>query len=815
MADTENLVQEEESMNIRDMLSLCRSYWKWIVLSAIVCLALGVLYLLRTPKTYNRSAIIMIKDDTQGRGGGGDVSSMFQNMGFGGASSNVYNELSALVSPSIIMEAGKRLGLDMNYTIPGTFHDEELYGASLPVNVRFLSLKEDETASLKITLNSNGTFSMTDFRCPKMNIESQDTLSGKFNQVTATPVGKVMVVPTNSIGSFLGEVNKPITVWRTTLYSMTTRIQHSMSAELANKQSTIVNISYQDGIPERATDIINTVINVYKESWLKDKNQVAIATAKFITKRLGELEQSLGGLDANISSYRSSHLIPDDQSTAQLYLQQSRDNSKEMLRLQTQRSMAEYVRSMLLKDVHSRQLLPANSGIDNAGIESQISNYNKMLLERNSLAANSSSKNPLVEDYDQHLSSMRRAIVQSLDNLVAGVDTQVGQAAATVGQTNSRIASVPGQTEYLNSVGRKQKVAEQLYMFLLQKREENDLSQAFTAYNVRIISPPFGSMRPVAPRSRMILLIALAIGLAIPIGIIFIRTTTYTKLRGRKDLESLTVPFLAEIPYDGKVARRGLFRKKRPEIHRSVVVEEGEHNIINEAFRVLRTKLEFMMPGGRQGNVILVTSFNAGSGKSFMTANIAMSFVIKKKKVLIIDCDLRKGTASTLIHSPKMGITHYLTGKDVEPEKITYQYRDLEDFNIIPVGVIPPNPTELLGNGKLKELLDEVRSEYDYIFLDCPPVEVVADTEIISAYADRTLFVVRAGLLDRALLPELQKLYDSKKYSNMTVILNGTESSGYYYTHYGYGYAGGYSYKYYYGKSDHRRHRKKIEDEDA
>lgn len=799
MAEIENINEEEEqSINFRDILSMVIGYWKWILLSVVICLGIGFYRYLCTPKIYNRSAILLIKDDSKSQGISSDVASMFSNMGVGGSQTNVNNELAALQAPANIMEAGKRLGLDMSYTVPGAFQSHELYGKTLPVNVRFMGLTSEETAALELKLKADGSFSLSKFRLggDSRTVNDDNTVvNGVANSVVNTPIGKVMVTPTTYYGKFIGHDIKPITVVRSTLYNMTTAIGANLSADLDNKQATVINIAYKDRIPERAVDVINMLITVYKEAWVKDKNEMAIATSKFITKRLAEIEQNLGGLDADISSFKSTHLIPDEQYTAQLYLQQSRDNSKEMLSLSTQRSLAEYVRSMLLKDVHSRQLLPANSGIDNQAVETQISTYNNLLLDRNQLAANSSNKNPLVEDYDQQLASMRKAIVQSLNNLVAGIDTQVGQAQATENQTNSRIASVPTQSKYLQTVGRKQKVMEQLYLFLLQKREETELSQAFTAYNVRLLSAPFGSMAPISPKRNMILLISLIIGLAIPIGIIVVRAGMNTKLRGKKDLENITVPFIGEIP----LAEKRRFRlpcQKKVKQHETIVVKEGEHDVINEAFRVLRTKLEIVMPGNRKENAILVTSFNPNSGKSFLCANIAMSLAIKQKKVLIIDCDLRKGAVSQLVGSPKVGLTHYLTGRDEDPSQLIKAYQGSSNLSILPIGVIPPNPAELLSNGRLEALLAELRPQFDYIFLDCPPIEVVADTEIISRYADRTIFIVRAGLLERSMLPELEKLYKDNKYRNMLLILNGTDGVS---PHHGYGYRYGYGYGYGYG----------------
>ena len=294
-------------------------------------------------------------------------------------------------------------------------------------------------------------------------------------------------------------------------------------------------------------------------------------------------------------------------------------------------------------------------------------------------------------------------------------------------------------------------------------------------------------MIPTAPVKKNILMVAFALGLLIPVVIIFMRENMNTRIRGRKDLESVTVPFIGEIPQFTR-KKKGLFAKKPQEV-KAIVVKEGSRDIINEAFRVLRTNLEFMTGKDKRSNVIVVTSFNPGSGKSFLTMNIAVSFAIKGKKVLVIDGDLRHGSASSYIDSPAKGLSDYLGGRIDNLNEIIVSDSKHKSMDILPVGTIPPNPTELLFDERLKQVIDTVRERYDYVLIDCPPIELVADTQIIEKLADRTIFVVRAGLLERSMLAELDKIYGEKKYKNMSLILNGTEGSG---GRYGYRY--GYRY---------------------
>lgn len=556
-------------------------------------------------------------------------------------------------------------------------------------------------------------------------------------------------------------------------------------AELGNEDATIINLSIDDASVQKAEDILNTLIEVYNEKWIQDKNQIAVSTSRFIGERLGVIENELGHVDENISNYKSEHLLPDVQAASSLYMSQSAENKKEIQTLTNQLATAQFIRREL-GGKEMNQPLPTNSGIANVNIESQIGEYNKMVLDRNQLIANSSEKNPLVKDLGNSMQSMKRTILQSVDNLIVSLNTQIRSIRQQEATTTQQLASNPSQAKYLLSVERQQKVKEELYLYLLQKREENELSQAFTAYNTRMITAPRGSALPTAPNKKNILLVALALGLLVPAVIIFMQENMNTKVRGKKDLENLSVPYLGEIPL--------YFRNKKKKNKFSeyaIVVEEGNRNIINEAFRVLRSNVDFMKSKNTEQKVFIETSFNLGSGKSFLSMNIAMSFAIKGKKVLVIDGDLRHGTVSAYVGSPKKGLSDYLGNKEVVWNELLVIDKKYPNLHIIPVGTIPPNPTELLEDGSLATLMQDLRDEYDYIFIDCPPIDIVADTQIIEQYADRTLFVVRAGLLDRSLLPELESIYQEKRFKNLSVILNGTESTGGRYG-YRYGYHNGY-----------------------
>lgn len=790
--------QSDDFIRLQDLFYLCIDKWYWFAVSLVVTLGIALVYLLTTPPVYTRSASLLIKEEGKGNSLS-DVSGVLGDIDFFQTNTNVNNEIQSLQSPAVMYDVVKRLHLDINYTKDGSFYDQVLYGKDCPYEVSFIDLPDNEDLSFTIyPASSNKGVQVGDF--VRGEEESGQTMNVLFNDTTETPVGKLIVKP---VLHDTVAYKEPVYVSRIGLQAATTAYASQLTVALSDEKSTVINLSFQDVCIQRAEDVLNTLIAVYNENWIKDKNQIAVSTSMFINDRLGVIEQDLGNVDEDISSFKSENLLPDVQAAASMYMTQSSETQTQILAINTQLSMARYIRNYLTNTTSKNQLLPANSGIESSGIEQQIAEYNTMQLRRNDLVANSSESNPLVVDLDESLQNMRGAIVTSVDNLIVTLNTQLRSLQQSEKQTTARIADNPSQGKYLLSVERQQKVKEALYLFLLQKREENELSQAFTAYNTRVITPPVGSMFPTAPIKRNILLVAFVLGLLIPVVIIFVRENMNTKIRGRKDLENLSLPFVGEIPL--------AFRKKELKSEaKNILIKQGSRDIVNEAFRVLRTNLEFMLDRKEDGkaSIILFTSFNPGSGKTFLTINTAACLSLKQKRVLVIDGDLRHGSASAYVGRPSKGLSDYLGKRENDIDHLIVGNPAYPGLSILPVGTIPPNPTELLAEPRLAELIETLRIRYDYILIDCPPVEIVADTQIIEKLADRTLFVVRAGLLERDMLPELQRMYEEKRYKNMALILNGTEGGG---SRYGYRY--GYKYGYHYGYGNNSYYSNKIKDE--
>ena len=791
--DNIQLEENESSMSIKDFFYLCLAKWRWFVLSLVVVLGAAALYLLTTPPVYTRSTSLLLKFEQGPRSSITDAAGVLGDLNLFQSYTNVNNEILSLQSPALMTEVVKRLGLNVNYSTDGTFHKEVLYGLARPYEVEFEDFADNAGVSFTITPEDDGTLTLDHFRLDGDKYRGEVT--AYVDSLTATPVGTLIVrqlVPSDT--TVLG---RPVYVSRSGYASAGKAYAKKLVVGQSDDESTVIDLSIEDVSPQRAEDLLNTVIAIYNENWIKDKNQVAVSNSMFIEDRLAVIEQQLGNVDEDISAYKSEHLLPDVQSAATMYMTQSSEADAQLLELNIQLSMARYILNYMMSGSGENQLLPTNSGIESSGIEQQIAEYNNLQLQRNNLVANSSVSNPLVVDMDNSLKAMRGAIVTSINNHIATLGTQIEAIENSAMQTSQRIAAAPGQGQYLLSVERQQKVMESLYLFLLQKREENELSQAFTAYNTRIINPPSGDPVPTSPSRNKVLMIAFVLGLLIPMGVIMLREMLNTRIRGRKDLEQLTVPFAGEIPLVGEDKKNHLLPDflRKADVDggvREIVVRHASRNMINEAFRVLRTNMEFMLASSRgKAEICVFTSFNVGSGKTFISINAAACFALKGRKVLAIDCDLRKASLSAYAGSPSRGLSDYLAGRADDISRLIVSVEGHKGLDILPVGTMPPNPAELLADPTFAELMESLRAKYDYIFVDCPPIDIVADTQVVEKIADRTFFVVRAGLLEREMLPVLQKAYEEQRLKSMSVILNGTESAGGSYGRYSYGYGYG------------------------
>lgn len=768
-----------EALTISDLIKIALANWKWFVLSVLLCLGVAFYYLKKSPYIYSRSASVLIKDETKGTQLP-NAAAAFSEVNMLNLSSTVDNEVLIFKSKRLMIEVARKLKLDITYSRRGKFRDWDLYSTT-PVILTFPEALETSSFSLKVTPLDAKQVLLSDFP-EQEGTSSVKELKANLNDTVNTPVGKLVVTP--SLYYSPDFYNVPITVRKANLEAVGLAYNAALQSAVASKTSSIVNLSISDVSARRAEDILNTLIDVYNQDAIDDKNKIAVNTANFINERLIVIEQELGGVESQIADYKSEHNLADISTQTGAFMQTSSRYQQEGVNLENQRTLAKYIRDYLADPAKAGELIPANTGIADVNIEGQIAEYNELMLQRDKLIGNSSEKNPVVMDMNNSLASMKQTIVRTVDNLIAGLDLKIQNIRGEEERTLKRIAAVPSQQKYVLSVERQQKIKESLYIYLLNKREENALTKSITESNARIIDPAMGSNMPIAPKPQLILLLGFVFGLFIPSVVLCTLKVSDTHVRWKKDLENnLSVPFLGEIPQRVKV--KGEF--KQP-----IVVKAESKDAVSEAFRIMRTNLSFMgSTTEHQLQTIMVTSMNVGAGKTFISSNLAMTLALAGKKVVLVDLDFRKGSLSKRIHVHQTGVTNFLSGEVTQVKDIVTKSEYHENLFVVGKGPVPPNPAELLLSPRLNELVEQLKAMFDYVILDNVPSNMVADAMIVNRVADLTLYVIRAGKMDRRQLPEVERLYTEKKLNNMAIVLNGVSEF-----HHGYGYYGYYGYGY-------------------
>lgn len=778
-----------ETLSLSDLVKIALANWKWFVLSVIFCLGVAFYYVKKSPYIYSRSASVLIKDETKGTQLP-NAAAAFSEVNMLNLSSTVDNEVLIFKSKRLMIEVARKLKLDITYSRRGKFRDWDLYSTT-PVILTFPEALETSAFSLKVTPLDAKQVLLSDFP-EQEGTSTVKELKVNLNDTVNTPVGKLVVTP--SLYYTPDYFNIPITVRKANLEAVGLAYNTALQSSVASQTSSIINLSIADVSARRAEDILNTLIDVYNQDAIDDKNKIAVNTANFINERLIVIEQELGGVESQIADYKSEHNLADISTQTGAFMQTSSRYQQEGVNLENQRTLAVYIRDYLADPAKAGELIPANTGIADVNIEGQIAEYNELMLQRDKLIGNSSEKNPVVMDMNNSLAAMKQTIVRTVDNLIAGLELKIQNIRGEEERTLKRMAAVPSQQKYVLSVERQQKIKESLYIYLLNKREENALTKSITESNARIIDPAMGSNLPIAPKTQLILLVGLIIGLLIPTVILFILKTSDTCVRWKKDLEeNLSVPFLGEIPQ--RIRAKG--ETKQP-----IVVKAESKDAVSEAFRIMRTNLSFMgSTAEHRLQTIMVTSMNVGAGKTFISSNLAMTLALAGKKVVLVDLDIRKGSLSKRIHVHQTGVTNFLSGEVTQVKDIVIKSEYHENLFVIGKGVVPPNPAELLLSPRLNELVEQLKAKFDYVILDNVPSNMVADAMIVNRVADLTLYVIRAGKMDRRQLPEVERLYTEKKLNNMAVVLNGVSEF-----HHGYGYYGYYGY----GYSSEKKKKRKL-----
>ena len=787
--------QSEEQVNIQELLFRYLIHWPWFVVSIIICIACAWGYLRLTSPIYNISATVLIKDEK--KGGGASMSSDLEKMGLEGfvsSSSNVDNEIEVLRSKSLSREVVNNLGLFVTYMDEDEFPSKELYHTS-PVLV---SLTHQEADKLPGRMEINMILQPTGALGVQITVGEKEYRKqfDKLPAVFPTDEGTVAFFANNDTLSAVCPENitkeRHITAFINRPFSVLKEYVNSLSIAPTSKTTSVVVISLENTNTRRGRDYINKLLEMYNINANNDKNEVAQKTAEFIDERIGIISKELGSTEQDLENFKRSAGITDLSSEAQIALTGNAEYEKKRVENQTQINLVMDLQRYMKGNEY--EVLPSNIGLQDAASAGAIDRYNQMLVERKRLLRTSTENNPTIINLDTSIRAMRTNVQATLDATLKGLQITKEDLAREASRYSRRINDAPTQERQFVSIARQQEIKSGLYLMLLQKREENAITLAATANNAKIIDEALADDNPISPKKMLVYLAALVLGVGLPVGVIYLIGLTKFKIEGRADVEKLTsLPVVGDIPLaDEKTG--------------SIAVFENQNNLMSETFRNVRTNLQFMLENGK--NVILVTSTISGEGKSFISANLAISLSLLGKKVVIVGLDIRKPGLNKVFNIPKKehGITQYLTNTTanlmdfVQPSDIN------KNLFILTGGTVPPNPTELLARGGLEKAIETLKANFDYVILDTAPVGMVTDTLLIGRVADLSVYVCRADYTHKAEFTLINELAENNKLPNLCIAINGLDLNsrkyGYYYgygkygKYYGYGKRYGYGYGY-------------------
>lgn len=790
--------EDEGGFDFKTILMKLIIYWKWFVVSVVFCLICAFVYLRYSTPVYKIQATVMINDEK--KGSFQNQMMAMQDFGFMGTTGGIDNEIEILRSKSIIKQAVIDMGMYTVYQLGGRLSKRVIYGA-YPVEVQ---ISDEDLAQL--TRGFTMSISKVDSLVYKIEYEHEDvdgdieefekTVSA-FPYVLDSPVGQLIL----SKGEMSLELGQTLSVSIVPPIRMARSCLGNLSVEPTSKTTSVAHISYLDVNKRRGVDFVNSLVAAYNRENNNDKNVVAMKTEEFIKERLDIVSAELDATELEMAQYKKNSGLTTVVGDAQKILEASSEYEKKNVEIATQLKLVTYLRDYVNDPKNHLQAMPGDVGLADASLTTLIGKYNTGVVERNRMLRTASESNPAVIDITMSVELMAQTIKTSVESLYESLTIRKQDVERQAAKFDSKRGAAPTQEKVLMGYERQQEVKSGLYLMLLQKREENSIALAATADNAKIIDAALANDFPVSPKSNMIWLIALVMGCAIPVVVIYAMELLRYKIEGRNDLEKLTkVPVLGDvaIAHDLKNGQRG------------IVVHENDNDMMAETFRSIRTNLQFMLDSPEK-KVIQFTSTTSGEGKTFVSSNLAMSIALLGKKVLLMGLDVRKPRLAEMfgLADRTKGITVFLAGDPNDKQLLFEQIIPSginDNLDILPSGIVPPNPAELLSKKNLDNAISFLKEKYDYVLLDTAPVGLVTDTLIIARVADASVYVCRADYTAKNDLDLVNTLYAEKKLKNMSLVLNGVDMTkrkyGYYY---GYGSNGKYG-RYGYGKYGHYGH---------
>ena len=767
--------QQDDEINLREAFEKYSYHWKWFVLGVFIALTAAFIYLRYATYQYEVSSTILIDDKDNGGGLTSELSA-FEDLGLlSGSKTSLDTEMGVLKSRTLMERVIKELNLQVTYYSKGRIGTNEVYKSEVPFNVNLFV-----NDSILYTLDT--TFTITAFASTRFVLKDSDgnqAGQGVFGENIQSEFGSMIITPTN-INSV--KEGQEIMVRIKPLEEVAIAYKKLITIAPESKKSSLLILSLKDPVKKKAEAILDNLISYYNKDAIEDKSQIAKNTDVFINNRIDDISVELTNLDMGVENYKTENKLSDIASEAGLVLQSNADLTNQIVDLTSQIKLIDYVIRYMKSN--KDELIPSNLGVLNESTGQNTLNYNKLLLERNRLMAGANEKNPIVINLNDQITRLRESIDQGLRNSRSSLSIALNEARIQENRLDTKISSAPKKEREIRDIQRQQQIIETLYLYLLQKREENSISLAVTAPNAKIIDRAYGSDIPVSPKKMIVYIVALLLGLIVPFMVIYIRLLLDNKIHTLEDVEAVVkAPILGDIP---------MTRSEK-----KVIISEQDRSNVAESFRLLRTNVNFMLPGAKDAaKTIFITSTIGGEGKTFIAINLASALALLNKKVLLIGADIRKPKIATYLNTKQeKGLTHYLIDTSLKVADVIVHHKET-NLDVLETGIIPPNPSELLTNGRFDEVIAYGKANYDYIIIDTAPVNIVTDTLLLGHHADLFIFVIRANFLDKRLLKIPKTMYENKRLPNMAVLINDTN-----YEKRGYGYGYGYGY----GQPDSKR----------
>ncbi|WP_026837176.1 GumC family protein [Gillisia sp. JM1] len=772
--------QQEEEINLREELEKYLRYWPWFLISVFLCLIIAFVYLRYTAPIFQSTATIIVKDEEKG----GNVPGLeaFEGLGLlrGMGGSGIENEMGILRSKQLITDVTKQLQLNVRVFVEGDVLTSEIY-ENKPIEILVLNLDENK---LKDNQEKEALeFDFTEVGEESFTIQdgfSEKDITGKYG----TPIDlKFATIIINKNPDFIEkeETDDEISISFSTIDATASNYRKKIQLNLTEKNSSLIELNLNDPVKSKARAILDQLIFEYNRQAIEDKNLVAINTAKFIEDRLSIITGELDSVETGKEEFKESNQLTDIEAESEMFIENASDFNKKRQDVNTQLELSNAMIDYVSKDSES-DLLPSNLGISETGVNSVISEYNNIVLERNRILRGSTPKNPVIIDLNSQISQIKGNVLQSLLQMRANLKIAKEDLDKQAGVIGSQIASVPGKEKQFRGILRQQNIKEALYLFLLQKREETSLSLAVTAPKAKIVDRAYSMDAPVSPKKKIIFLAALILGILIPFLIIYLQQLLNNKIHSQQDMQAAikAIPLVGEVPRIG----RG----------ESEVITKNDRSVLSESFRILHTNLQYLLVNAgvsKGANVLFVTSSVKGEGKTFTAFNLALTLANSGNKVLIMGADLRNPQLQRYEMDSRdfKGISDYLVNSELELKSLIKTSEIHNDLDLLASGSVPPNPSELWRTSRTESLFESLKEDYDYIVVDTAPVMLVTDTFLINKYADLTLYVTRAGYTEKKLLNFALDAKKDGKLHDVSFVLNDVKIANF-----GYGNKYGYSY---------------------